>query len=279
MAKLLKPMIILLLVLSLVALGLGFQLFSQRENLKGRVTKLENATQQVARNIQYKELSPQMLKDYASMDGQLAGVSKAAQNQFEELQTTQADLQSTRDDLAATQGTLERTRTELADAQRQVESLQDESQRQRSEIAQKSRNLDSLEQAKSALEEQVGKLTDDLASAEGQLRDRIREYDDLLKEYTQLVRNIDPSSAGISLDPSIEGRVLVTRPEWNFVIVDLGNNVGIESQAELLVHRDRDLVGRIRITEVHDTLSIGEILSDWNIMPVTSGDVVIPPGS
>lgn len=279
MAKLLKPMIILLLVLSIAALALGFQLFSQRETLKGRVTKLQNSTQAIARNLKYDKLNAQALQDYAAMDGQLGGVTKAAQNQYEELQTTKGDLDTTRQELTSVQGDLDQTKIALSDSQGQVEQLTNESTRQRSEIAEKSRNLDSLRQAQADLERQVEDLDRDVSTAQAQLRDRTREYDDLLKEYTQIVMSIEGgSAAGIDLDPNLVGKVLVARPEWNFVILDLGTNAGLQSQAELLVHRDRELVGRIRIAEVTETLAIGEIMNDWEVSPVTTGDIVIPPG-
>lgn len=280
MAKLLKPMIILLLVLSIAALALGFQLFSQRETLKGRVAKLQDSTQALARGIKYDGLNPQMLQDYASMDGQLAGVTKAAQNQYEELQTTQGTLESTKQTLASTEQTLSQTKTELDDSKGEVEQLQRDTSRQKSEIAQKARNIDSLEQAQTDLESQVESLSSDVQKVQAQLRDRTREFDDLLADYTELANIVDGGEgAAPELDPDLVGKILVARPEWNFVIIDLGSNAGVQSQAELLVHRDRELVGRIRVAEVTETLSVGEVINDWEVSPAVAGDVVIPPGT
>ena len=52
MAKLLKVLVIILLILSIVALSLGSMLFMKREILKGRTRKLENAVMALATTIE-----------------------------------------------------------------------------------------------------------------------------------------------------------------------------------------------------------------------------------
>ena len=68
MAKLLKSLVVVLLVLAIAALTLGNMLFLQREELKGRTQKLELAVMQMATTVEAGAPAPATDPDYPKRD-------------------------------------------------------------------------------------------------------------------------------------------------------------------------------------------------------------------
>jgi hypothetical protein len=81
--------------------------------------------------------------------------------------------------------------------------------------------------------------------------------------------------------PGLHGTVLAVNQAYNFVVLDLGNRQGVEPNAEMLVLRRGTLIGRIRISSVEPTTSIGDIIvnSLARGVQVQPGDTVIYAGS
>ncbi len=79
----------------------------------------------------------------------------------------------------------------------------------------------------------------------------------------------------------LRGRVLAVNREYNFVVLDLGSNKGVSSNATLIVQRGGSLVGRVRTVSVEPSQTVADIVP--NSVPagviVQPGDTVIFPGS
>jgi len=87
--------------------------------------------------------------------------------------------------------------------------------------------------------------------------------------------------AANSLKPGLEGRILVVNPNWNFVVLNIGDRQGVVSGASMIVKRGGAAIGKIRITSVEPSTSIADVQpgtlgKGFAIQP---GDVVIFPGS
>ncbi|MFQ3578356.1 MAG: hypothetical protein SNJ52_05030 [Verrucomicrobiia bacterium] len=79
---------------------------------------------------------------------------------------------------------------------------------------------------------------------------------------------------------SLEGQVLAFNAAWNFAVISIGDRQGVVPNAELLVRRGGEMIGKIRITSVEQSQSIGDVLLD-TVRPgvqIQAGDVVIFPG-
>ncbi|MEI6035917.1 MAG: hypothetical protein WCS65_16750 [Verrucomicrobiae bacterium] len=75
----------------------------------------------------------------------------------------------------------------------------------------------------------------------------------------------------------LEGKILAVNQAWNFVVLNLGDKNGVVGNAEMLIKRGTQLVGKVRITSVEPSTSIADIVagsvpSGVNIQP---GDNVI----
>jgi hypothetical protein len=80
----------------------------------------------------------------------------------------------------------------------------------------------------------------------------------------------------VTLPHELHGKVLVTDPKWNFVIVNVGQDQGVLEHGELLVNRNGKLVAKIKVRNVQKDRSIANVLPGWQLSEVMEGDQVIP---
>jgi len=80
----------------------------------------------------------------------------------------------------------------------------------------------------------------------------------------------------VPLPPSLRGKVLVTDPKWNFVIINVGQDQGVLEHGELLVNRNGKLVAKVKVRSVQKDRSIANVLPGWQLGEVLEGDQVIP---
>ena len=74
----------------------------------------------------------------------------------------------------------------------------------------------------------------------------------------------------------LRAKVIAVDPKYDFVVLDAGGNQGIVEGAKLLVNRDGQLVGKIKITSVEPNRSIGNVLPEWKQAgnEIMEGDLV-----
>ena len=79
----------------------------------------------------------------------------------------------------------------------------------------------------------------------------------------------------------IHGTVLAVNQAYNFVVLSMGERQGVVPNSEMLVMRGGTLIGRIRISSVEPTTSIGDIINDSLArgVQVQPGDTVVYVGN
>jgi predicted RNase H-like nuclease (RuvC/YqgF family) len=274
MAKALKPLVIVLLVLSIVSLVFGTVLFSQRGKIKDRVQKNELAVVKIAGNLHMDGFDAaklaEQLKDPQAMQVALDGVAVSAENRYVELQDTKTDLETTRTELDKTTKELATTKTELSAAQAKVTELTDSLAQKEAEVAQAKSQVDQLQQDKTALQAQIDDLNNQLVKAEEEMRD----LQDQVATLDKIVKESTPAGAR-PLPIGLTGKIAVVNADWNFVVLDIGSDSGLVRDAQMLVHRADKLIGKVRITNVQKSMAIAEIMMDWEQSPVREGDYVL----
>ncbi len=282
MGKALKPFVVIVFLLSLVAVGLEVMIFQKREEFKGRMVKLERTTVEVARHLEIEDFRPDRLQDFEQMDGALRQVATMANDQVERrkreeteheatrqtLATTQAELSDERAEHARTRNTLQETRetlaqreTELREARTQIASLEGDIRRLNTEIDEKN-----LEIAR--LNEEAEAQARELQLAQNAAQTWQRRFE------AERDRRLGERARGPAQE--VSGSVLLIDPEWRFVILSLGTEHGLAEGVEMLVSRDEEFVGRVRVSAVERNLSVADIVGAIN---VRTGDEVISPGS
>ncbi|GAT34105.1 hypothetical protein TSACC_22529 [Terrimicrobium sacchariphilum] len=208
---------------------------------------------------------------------------------------TQQALTSTKKELNDANTNLATVKAERDQATSQVTSLQSDVEKAKSEVA-------SLTTQKTAAESQVTQLQADVQSKQQELENLrnaqqtpatqgpSQEQLAIQKEQetliAQLQQKVDNQTSELSkyrqadedrkqglMRPGTEGKILAVNPAWNFVVLSLGDKNGVVNNAELLIKRGRQLIGKVRVTSVEPSTSIADIVSN----SVPQG-VVINPG-
>lgn len=274
MAKALKPIIVVLLVLSLTSLILGITLFSKREALRGRADKSVAGFQSLAQKLRYENLDVAAVSSYETMDGELAKLTAAAGNTVDELDFTKKDL-------ADTKATLEVTKSDLNTAKKTIEQKESDIAQLNQRMELKDRELDEakgkneqLEEEKQGLQAQINDLNDKMAQTE----DSNRDLQDKIVTLEQTLRDLEAQLGTGGTPPlpkGLTGKILVVNRDWNFVVISIGSEDNLVPNAEMLIHRDDKLVGKVKISAVSKTLSIAEIVDDWAQSAPQEGDYVV----
>ena len=102
---------------------------------------------------------------------------------------------------------------------------------------------------------------------------------DLEASRSQLegLRKKDADRTALKMRNGLEGRILAVNQAWNFVVLNLGDKNGVVGNAEMLIKRGAQLVGKVRVTSVEPSTSIADIIA--NSVPrglsIQPGDNVI----
>ena len=278
MAKALKPLIIVLLVLSIASLILGSMLFTKREVLRGRADRTAEGVAKIAASLQdttfsASSLAAEKAEDLGKIDNSLAQLSTVAANKVEELANTKNDLETTRADLNATKDELSTTKTSLATARDEVARLNEDLSSAKAATARAQDEAAAAEQAKAAVEAQVQELNDKIATVEDEKRDMQDKVTTLEQTIAQLEGELNPG--GVTMEKGLSGKVVIVNDAWNFVILDIGSKNGVVPQGELLVHRNDKLIGKLVVSDVKDNLAVAEIVAGWQQGKIQEGDYVV----
>lgn len=277
MAKALKPIVVLLLLLCIGSLVLGIQLFGKREVLKGRVQKTEQALGDIARNLHFEEFNGipavEMVEDLDRMDAPLKQLAAFAQVQYDDLQNTRLDLENTRQELSATKDELARTRSDLDREKARTEELTATVAAKNTEIAQLESRVSGLEDEKVALNLKIEELNTQLVEKDDELRDTQDKVATLEQTITQLEAELSPGTK--SLPKGLTGHILYVNTDWNFVVINLGSQDGLVPEAEMLIHRADALIGKVVISGISQNMAIADIQSDWAQNIPKEGDFVV----
>lgn len=95
------------------------------------------------------------------------------------------------------------------------------------------------------------------------------------KLETELAVYRDPNFF-VTLPANLKGKVLVTDPKWNFVVIDAGEDKGVLERGELLVNRNGKLVAKVVVRTVQKDRCIANVMPGWELGEVMEGDQVIP---
>ena len=279
MAKMLKPLLLVILLLSAVALTLGILLFMKREVLKGRTQRLEQTALKIAKNLRYEKITADQLKantkvELANIEKPLNDLATKAEVTYSDLQTNIKDLADTKEVLGKTKDELTTTKGELASAQTKITELNDTVTKKDADIAEKGTKITQLEADKTKLAGDVDDLNKKVAKVEatlGEAKQTIEERDKKIKYQAALLGEKFPIPKGL------KGKILAVNKEYHFVVLDIGLDNGLLPSAEMLVHRDNQLIGRVRIGMVMKHVAIGDVIvTDWKVPTVVQeGDNVL----
>lgn len=195
------------------------------------------------------------------------------------------ELASTKDALTSTKNTLAKTEEELGGVKQQLSAAQEGLSKLRVELA---GAIESRKKAEADLAkwqglgytpEQVVELgkkvkvqTDAIAALEDEKKILARSVNEL-KNKIELIVGKDEYI--VPLPANTKGNVVAVDPKWNFVVLDIGQKQEMLEGGILMVHRNSQLVGKVRIREVLQDRCVATVLPGWKLGDIEEGDQVI----
>jgi len=260
-----KPLIILSLVLSLASAGVGYINLNKLKDAKQTATECQKSKDDLLKKLSSSSAEIKSLHD------QLANTGSDSNKVSAQI----SDLQSQKDKAIADNEELQKAVTQkdadLIQAKKDLEAAQQalaEAQKGGSTSTNNSTALDALTTSNKELQ-----VINDSQ------KEKIK---DLETQVTQF-RKREAQRRNKMLKQGLEGKILAVNPSWNFVVLSLGDRNGVVSNAEMLIKRDSQLIGRVKITSVEPSTSIADIIASsvkkgFSVQP---GDSVIymGPGS
>jgi len=229
-----------------------------RNDLSSNITEKENAMR--LRAASEKKLKAQE-KEFADTKGRVSAAEEKASG-------TEAELTRAQNEKAEMEARLQASETQVADLQKRVadatvgggEAAEGAAPNDlKSQLEDTKKQLEAAEQEKSILADKVQAAQDHLAQMEEEKKRR---------------------EAGANV-AGVHGTVLAVNQAYNFVVLSVGDRQGVVPNSEMLIMREGVLIGKIRISSVEPTTSIGDIIS--NSLPrgvqVQPGDTVIYAGN
>jgi len=282
---------ILILALSIGALALAARLFQQRETLKGRTQKLEEAIHKVAATIEAGgatnatlKIADAQLKTFKSkpggppsMDAPLKELVTSAQGQLVRLNNTRTELSETKLTLAKTEEDLKDTKLELSSAQTKLKEQETVIETKNNIIGEKEAAITKLEGEKTELTAKVEEVNNQLAEAEAETAEMSDDLSNLEERYVTYEASLYPEWHKKAILRGQQGVVAYVNPDWNFLVVRLTPESMKTTTAnlEFLVYRVDKLIGKARVSSVSGDLAVADILDDWQQAPPQNGDGIL----
>jgi predicted nucleic acid-binding Zn-ribbon protein len=281
MGKVLRIFLILMLLAAIGALTLEYFMYQKRLELTKRATILRESVVRVSEKINAARdpyiqaietgVDPAKLESTDTMGEQLGVLESNTVARYEQIYLTKDELKKTRDELTKTQQELAQTKQELDTARQEIATLNEKLTKKEAEIAQAQQKIGELENQVAELKRQVDDYNGQIAKLEDDKKNMIEEkkrLEDALAPFLPPPLPTKDQARGLN------GHIVLVDPEWNFVVVDLGKLHGLQKNTQMLVHRGEELVGRIRVSDVRDQLSVGDVERAWVTAPLQPGDRV-----
>ena len=245
------------IAVTLATTALGFINKGKLSTTKDELTSSQQAVQQKAAAVE------QAQKELKTANATLETVTAEKTQAVSQAETLKTDLEKNKTQVADLTTQITAKTTEVTELDAKLKEAEAKLANTTPATATTATGPSPEDQAKMQEQETlITKLQSDLESSRAQLED-LRKKDGL--RMAQQMRK------------GLEGRVLAVNQAWNFVVLNLGDRNGVVGNAEMLVKRGTQLVGKVRITSVEPSTSIADIVA--NSVPrgasIQPGDNVI----
>ena len=202
-----------------------------------------------------------------------------------ELASTKKDLEKTTADLKTTKANLETATAEREKAVSDLANMTKRANRLTDELAKVTKDRNDA-QADLEAYKLTGLKPDQILALNKQFKDLQAALDasqdekkllgqKITRLQTELDRYVNPEKP-VFLPASLTGKVLVTDPKWNFVVLNIGLDQGVKEYGELLVNRNGKLVAKVIIRSAQKDRCIANVMPGWQLGEVMEGDQVTP---
>lgn len=256
-----KPLLIVCILFSLGAAVLGFL---NRGKLLDTRAELENTSGQLASTQKQLETTQGELN---TKKEEVTKLSSEKDTLTSELGEAKSELDKTKKDLTASE-------EQVTAAQTEIEQLKQDSEAKDTRIAELEQQATSPEGTPAGVETaEIQARVTELETVNQQLQDQNTSLSTQIAE----LRRKEEGRQKLQMRQGLTGTILAVNQAWNFVVLSLGDRQGVVPNAEMLIQRDGQYLGKVRVTSVEPSTSIADILvrtvpRGLSVMP---GDKVI----
>jgi len=204
----------------------------------------------------------------------------------QQLQQIRQSKQEVETELARIKGELEQAAQQLAEERRAKQLLANAVDERQREIDRLGKDLEQIRTERTALTDQLAQSQKDRDAVQTQLADLERAKTELETKVLELsahptveldkvvVTNAPPFGMSATPTSAVQGQVIVVNREYDFIVINLGKQQGLEIGQEFQIVRGQEVLGRVKVEKVYDELSAAAILPDSNKDAIREGDLV-----
>lgn len=258
MSKIFKIVLVLLVVASITSAVLAVFAFmgKEREYMKRLLVEDKLAA---------------TLKDKRRIEKEIETSKKAAQAAEARVSILQADVKKITEQIEEEKTKSKAMALDFAKKKQEAEKLKEEIDQEKKEKLIISRKLEDLQFDYEKIKKEVTKARNEKLTLE-------RKMEELKEKSIDLDKIVVSPQASLRQEPVKEllrGRVLVVNKEYNFVVVDLGQNDGVMKGLEFEIREGTELLAKAEIDKVYETMSSATVLSGGKINFIKKGNLVI----
>ncbi len=135
------------------------------------------------------------------------------------------------------------------------------------ETAKELKDMKAQEKAKKAAEDKVKKAAEKAEKAKAK------------KEVKTVTKKVEQPSVAptpeISTTTQQEGSIAVVNKDYNFAVINLGNNAGVKLGAIYSVFHNNSYIGDVKVEKVHESMSAAGFVNEGLKDKITEGDKVV----
>lgn len=258
-----KILLIVAAILSLAAAGLGYLNHGKLVSAKTDNLKLQS--------------------DLSTLSKEKTKLAADLKSSSEKLAIAGTDAEKNAAEITDLRAQVAKSSSNAADVQKQITDRDATIAQQKADMAAKDAHITDLEA-------KVNSTAKPVAAPSEDLKKQLEEKDILTTSLQTKLKDQESQLAALkereaqrrskSMRSGLEGRILAVNPSWNFVVLSLGDRNGVVNNAEMLIKRGSQLIGKVRITSVEPSTSIADIVvnSVRSGLSVQPGDSVIYSG-
>ena len=194
----------------------------------------------------------------------------------ETLKTTQAELETTKTDLESTRTKLRDTEMTLATTKTELDTTKTSLAMKEMDLAKIQAELDKIPGGAKRIDELVAQIADmaakvkdqetkigtlekekiELTNAVASLEGTVKNKEEKIAHDTVKINRWEKSI----MEKGTRGRVMAVNPGWGFAVLSIGDKQGAAANKILIVGRDGQAIGKVKITSVEASQSIADII-------------------
>lgn len=257
--KIILPVLIVLIVISLVSTAASFYLYqkehAQNIQLQEQIAELNNR-----QRITEDKLG-ESKKQASELEAKLRESAAKVDSLTKEIIQSKSELEETLNKLEQFRADLEEQKSLRQDIENRLKAAQDEGkeikeqikviQKQKAELEDKIKNMES-----GSTGVELGKVVvaGEPVVIDNTARGKVKAANEKISAAALKAEKTDKKTQ-IPAPAVLEGKVMIVNKEFNFAVINLGSKDKVEPGQEFRVTRDGKYIGDLKVEKVHESMS------------------------